>query len=109
MDMKERVVAPTANWEKPARTWIDAIDRYLNFVQIPSWRVNPSKLDGRLSRDEAEALRPKTMQVLNRMAARRSVEVATCAVEIGDLGSLTKSSGRDVPKAHRCSKRLHRV
>lgn len=98
---------PTSNWQTPAVTWIEAIDRYLTFVQVPSWRVNAFKLDGSLSPEKAAALRPKMMRVLNSIACRNSVDVPSCEARIDDLKSLAQSLGKSVPKPERCSRALH--
>lgn len=107
MTKKTAIDAPTSAWQTPAKSWFEAIDRYLTFIQVPSWRVNAFKPDGRLSAEQAATLRLKMMQALNGMASRRAVSALTCEAVIGDLKSLAQSLGKHVPKAQRCSKLIH--
>ena len=100
-------IGPTAHWREPLAKWVDIIERYIAFVQMPSWRVNAFKLDGSLPPSDAALLRTNMRRVVENVASRRSVSAAQCDASMADLDDLLTFHGAGAPKAERCSKRLH--
>jgi len=105
-------VAPTSEWQKPVETWIEVLDRYITYIQVPAWRVNAFTRHGADTRpcvpaDEAALLRTKMLRAINGVARRLSVPASECTARIDDLRSLVQLQGRHVPKPDRCSKEIH--
>jgi hypothetical protein len=102
---------PLPSWEQPVEKWLGALDRYVAYLQTPAWRATV-KRDGSekptcLSSAAACLVQTRMKAVLDAMARRRSVSVASLAPAIEDLVELSRLIGRHVPRADRCPSRLH--
>jgi 5-methylcytosine-specific restriction endonuclease McrA len=100
------------SWDKPATTWVEAIERYIAFIQVPAWRANAFHRDGSETRsclrpDEASRLGESMLRTLDRLAARRRLDKTKYPPALSDLEDLARFRGRDIPRSDRCSARLH--
>lgn len=108
---KPVMIAPSSEWRRPAGNWVDIVERYISYVQVPAWRVNALTRNGSKTRPcipavEAEQLRAKMLRVIDGIARRRSTHAAKCAATEQDLAGLIDYHGRHVPKADRCSREI---
>ena len=105
-------MVPDSSWDKPAATWIEVIERYVRFIQVPAWRANAFKRDGAETRpcvpaDEAARLRETMLRILDSVVARRGAPKTEYLAALSDLEDLIEFRGRHVPRSDRCSSRLH--
>lgn len=103
--------APTDLWQEPATTWLQILDRYISYLQVPAWRVNAFTRKGEPTRAcmapaTAARLQAQMRQVADRIASRRSVDAVECLAAASDLTSLQALQGRGVTRTDRCSKAL---
>jgi len=101
-------------WMTPADTWVEAIERYVAFIQVPAWRARAPGTDGTEPREclpaaEAARLKASMRRVAKLLASRRGLRPSRCRPERSDLDELLKHCGRGVGKEERCSlpRRLH--
>jgi hypothetical protein len=104
-------VVPDPAWEQPASTWLEVIDRYVSFVQVPAWRASV-KRDGSerspcLSAAPAHGLEMRMRRILEAVASRRGVQVKGLLAVKDDLLDLSRLAGREIPRADRCPAKLH--
>ena len=97
-------------WQQPAPTWFEAIERYIAFIQVPAWRARAPHEDGREPKAcsttaEAVSLRQDMLRLVQAMALRRRRKAIPPRRR--DLAELLTYVGSDVPKADRCSRRVH--
>jgi len=109
---KRVAVAPSPEWRKPVATWVEVLDRYITYIQVPAWRVNAFTRDGADTRpcvpaDEAALLRTKMLRAIDVVARRLSVPTPECIATIDDLRGLGQFQGRHVPRPERCPKEIH--
>jgi 5-methylcytosine-specific restriction endonuclease McrA len=109
---KRTAVVPSHQWQKPAVTWVEIVDRYVFYIQVPAWRVNAFTRDGSETRpcvppDEATLLRTRMLHTIEGVARRRSVSKKECLATIDDLRGLLQFQGRHVPQSERCPKQVH--
>src|SRR5690606_31706419 len=103
-------IRPNVTWETPASTWTDVIDRYVSFLQVPTWRASV-KRDGSeraacLSPEQAESLGQRMRKVIDRLALRRGQSVTRGIPSRRDLDDLWNLQGREVARAERCPTNL---
>ena len=104
---EHRTIVPDRAWTDPATTWGGAIDRYVIFLQIPTWRASV-KRDGSdrtpcLSREQAEALSGKMRAVLHRL---RGVHAINSMPNSRDLSHFWELQGRQFASSERCPSAL---
>jgi len=91
----------------PAITWSEIIDRYITFIQVPTWRASVKRDGGekRSCRSSAEALAigKQITATLDRLLGGAASDVARRAVD-PDVRLLFDRQGRHVSKDIRCSK-----
>ena len=90
--------------------WHVVIERYVGYVQVPTWQAQALRPDGSpsptyMSPDIAALLRSNLFRVIEIVAARRRVLVSQCTVPVEDLEILVGLQGRTVPRSDRCSKK----
>lgn len=39
-------IAPSPEWQRSASTWVEILDRYVTYIQVPAWRVNAFTRNG---------------------------------------------------------------
>jgi hypothetical protein len=104
-------VIPRPEWDTPTVMWVDIIDRYIHFIQVPTWRAsarhNHAEPSPCVSADASASLGGKMRRVLERMAGRRALAAIECKATAGDLEELTGFLGRHVPRTERCPSKLH--
>jgi 5-methylcytosine-specific restriction endonuclease McrA len=106
------VFAPSPEWQTPAVTWVEILDRYVTYIQVPAWRVNTFTRDGTETKpcvpaEEATLLHTKMLHAIDGVARRRSVSKKECIASIDDLRGLLLLQGRHIPRSERCPKDLH--
>ena len=106
-------VAPRPEWQTPAATWVEIIDRYVTYIQVPAWRVNAFTRNGDKTRPcvpaaEAKLLRTNMLRALEGIARRRSVSTKECIATRDDLRGLLQLQGRHISKSERCPQEVHR-
>ncbi len=99
--------APSAAWRTPASTWSEIIDRYITFIQIPTWRASV-KSDGGEKRScwsNAEAIKiaKQMTATLDRLLAGAGSDADRRVLD-ADVRLLFDRQGRHVSKDVRCSK-----
>ena len=104
---KRTAVIPSQDWQVPAATWTEIIDRYFNFIQVPSWRASV-KSDGGEKRtcllaSEATELREQMFHAIDRVLLRAASDRDA---KTGDLARLAKHQGRHIPRDRRCPKKV---
>jgi hypothetical protein len=108
---KRESMLPSAEWQSPAATWVEILDRYVTYIQVPAWRVNAFTRDGMETRpsipaEEAMALRAKMLRTIEAVAGRRSVPTNDCVAERNDLRELLRLQGQHIPRSERCPKEV---
>lgn len=106
---KSGISSPGPQWGRPARNWLDVVERYITYVQVPAWRVNAFTKTGTDTRPcmpagEAEVLRGRMLQVVGAIARRSSTSVGECVASAEHLVELLQFQGRHVVKGDRCPK-----
>ena len=105
-----RAVAPSSDWRVPATTWAEIINRYVIFLQVPTWRAtvggDGSEKRTCLPADDATTLGAQMLRTLDRVLPGRSRSVRNRKAQVGDLTSLFKQQGPHVPRDRRCSKKI---
>lgn len=104
---ESRAIMPDSAWNAPANTWGEAIDRYVAFLQVPTWRASV-KRDGSdrapcLSREQGELLGGRMRSVLRRLRGARAVDSAPSRRDLSYLWSL---QGRQIARSERCPSAL---
>src|SRR4051812_36640283 len=99
-------------WEQPADSWDGAIERYIDFIQIPTWRASAARKGGGDPRPcvpahEAERLKRTMLRIVQQLAAKKSKTSATSRPELSHLDELRKYVGSEVRPDERCSVRVH--
>jgi len=106
---KAVTIGPISEWGRPARNWLNIVERYISYVQVPAWRVNAFTKKGADTRPcipaaEAEVLRGRMLRVVEGIARRSSTSVAECVASAEHLADLLQFQGRHVAKTDRCPK-----
>ena len=102
-------IVPIPEWACPASSWLEIVERYVIYVQVPAWRVNAFTKKGAdtkpcLPAAEAEVLRGRMLRVVEGIARRSTASLAECAASADNLTELFRYQGRNVAKADRCPK-----
>jgi 5-methylcytosine-specific restriction endonuclease McrA len=98
---------PSSAWKVPASSWGGAIDRYVTFLQVPTWRASV-KRDGTdrtrcLSAEQADSLGRKMRDTLRALRGAGAIDSAPSR---RDLGHFWENQGRQIARAKRCPSAL---
>ena len=105
---------PASTWHRPADLWLEIIERYFAYSQIPTWRAQEFKRDGSTPSSTSKSLegalliRAGLFRVIEAVAAKRGVSSSECVAETSDLELLLRFHlrKRSIPRPERCSKKL---
>lgn len=102
---KRKTVAPDRAWSVPAKTWADAIGRYVAFLQVPSWRASVRRAHQEVGLVAAEAtlLNEQMLAALDRAVGPRLRSARPTSEHLAELWA---KRGRATPRAERCPSRL---
>lgn len=100
--MKPVSLAPSSDWQTPAATWAEIVNRYVTFIQVPAWRVtvkgDGSEKPGCRSPEDAQQISALMLRTVDRSFPHHQ----TRPVTLRALARVARRQGRDVPRDRRC-------
>jgi len=89
-------VTLSAAWKKPAERWQEAIERYVEYRQLPTWRAKAVENDGKTESsgsdkpEKTAKLKKELSRAIDFVAACRGVLASNCDIQVEDIKSVKK-------------------
>ena len=103
-------VTPSAAWKKPVERWQAAIERYVDYRQLPTWRSKALENDGKTessgsdTAEKAAKLKKALFRAIDFVAACRGVLASNCDIQVEDIESVKEELvGDNVSREQRLS------
>ncbi len=94
-------------WAMPATSWSEALERYITFLQVPTWRESVKRGGEEkaacLSATDANALRDKMLLALGRASDGRLLAARPSSKHLSEFWSRRE---RSTPRSERCPSSL---